>query len=179
MKFDADKMTGYFGEYGGQYIPEILRPAIKELEAEFKKAINDKSFIEEFNYVLKNFVGRPTPLLFAENATRVLGGAQIYIKLEGLANTGAHKINNAIGQALLAKRMGKTRIIAETGAGQHGLATASACARLGFECEIFMGEVDIARQRPNVYWMELFGAKVTPVTSGTKTLKDAVNEAFR
>jgi len=179
MKFDADKMTGYFGTYGGQYIPEILRPAIKELEAEFKKAINDKSFIEEFNYVLKNFVGRPTPLLFAENATRVLGGAQIYIKLEGLANTGAHKINNAIGQALLAKRMGKTRIIAETGAGQHGLATASACARLGLECEIFMGEVDIARQRPNVYWMELFGAKVTPVTSGTKTLKDAVNEAFR
>jgi len=170
---------GFFGEYGGRYVAEILRPAFIELEEAFKKYINDPEFKKEFETLLSDFVGRPTPLLFAENATRELGGANIYLKLEGLANTGAHKINNALGQGLLAKRMGKTRIIAETGAGQHGLATACACARLGLECEIFMGEVDIARQRPNVFWMELFGAKVTPVTSGTKTLKDAVNEAMR
>jgi tryptophan synthase beta chain len=179
MKFDPDKMTGFFGEYGGKFSPEILRPNLIELEEAFKKYIKDQDFIEEFNNILKDFVGRPTPLLFAENATNALGGAKIFLKLEGLANTGAHKINNAIGQALLAKRLGKKRIIAETGAGQHGVATACACARLGLECEIFMGEIDIARQRPNVFWMELFGAKVTPVTSGTKTLKDAVNAAFR
>ena len=170
---------GYFGHYGGRYVPEILRPVLLELEEAFKKYINDPDFIKEFENVLKDFVGRPTPLLFAENATREIGGANIFLKLEGLANTGAHKINNAIGQALLAKKMGKRRIIAETGAGQHGVATACACARVGLECEIFMGEVDIARQRPNVFWMELFGAKVTPVTSGTKTLKDSVNEAMR
>ena len=149
------------------------------MEEAFHKYINDPEFIKEFENVLKDFVGRPTPLLFSENATREIGGANIFLKLEGLANTGAHKINNAIGQALLAKKMGKKRIIAETGAGQHGVATACACARVGLECEIFMGEVDIARQRPNVFWMELFGAKVTPVTSGTKTLKDSVNEAMR
>lgn len=175
---DQDK-KGYFGEYGGQYVAEILRNPLLELEAAFNKYKDDEEFIKEYNGILKNFVGRPTPLLFAENATRVLGGAKIYLKLEGLANTGAHKINNAIGQALLAKRMGKTRVIAETGAGQHGVATACACARLGLECEIFMGEIDIARQRPNVFWMEMFGAKVVPVTSGTKTLKDAVNDAYR
>lgn len=179
MKFDPEKMTGFFGEFGGRYSPEILRPNLIELEEGFKKYIVDKDFLLEFNNILKDFVGRPTPLLFAENATRLLGGAKIYLKLEGLANTGAHKINNAIGQALLAKKLGKTRIIAETGAGQHGLATACACARLGLECEIYMGEIDVARQRPNVFWMELFGAKVIPVSSGTKTLKDAVNAAFR
>ena len=177
--FDSDKYTGFFGEYGGRYVAEILRPVLLELEEAFKKYIVDRDFLEEFDYILKNFVGRPTPLLFAENATKEIGGANIYLKLEGLANTGAHKINNAIGQALLAKRMGKTRIIAETGAGQHGLATACACAKLGLECDIFMGEVDVARQRPNVFWMELFGAKVIPVKSGTKTLKDAVNAALR
>lgn len=176
MKSDKD---GFFGKYGGRYIAEILRPSLAELDEGFKRYIKDSKFIEEFNYILKNFVGRPTPLLYAENASKELGGADIYLKLEGLANTGAHKINNAIGQALLAKRLGKTRIIAETGAGQHGVATACACARLGLECAVFMGEVDIARQRPNVFWMEMFGAKVVPVTSGTKTLKDAVNAALR
>lgn len=175
---NTDK-KGFFGKYGGRYVAEILRPALIELEEAYNKYMKDPEFIKEFQTVLNDFVGRPTPLLFAENATRELGGANIYLKLEGLANTGAHKINNALGQGLLAKKMGKTRIIAETGAGQHGLATACACARLGLECEIFMGEVDIARQRPNVFWMELFGAKVTAVTSGTRTLKDAVNEALR
>ena len=170
---------GFFGEYGGSYIAEILRPALVELDEAFAAAMKDESFIKEFEESLKNFVGRPTPLLFAKNATTILGGAKIYLKLEGLANTGAHKINNALGQALLAKRMGKTRIIAETGAGQHGVATASACAKLGLECEIFMGETDMNRQRPNVFWMELFGAKVTSVKTGTKTLKDAVNQALR
>lgn len=170
---------GFFGKYGGRYVAEILRPALVELEGAFHKYINDDAFKKEFDDVLKHFVGRPTPLLYAENASKELGGAKVYLKLEGLANTGAHKINNAVGQALLAKKMGKTRIIAETGAGQHGVATACACARLGLDCEIYMGEVDIARQRPNVYWMELFGARVVPVTSGTKTLKDAVNEALR
>ena len=177
--FNPDEYTGFFGRYGGRYVAEILRPVLLELEQAFKKYIVNEKFLDEFNYILKNFVGRPTPLLFAENASKEIGGANIYLKLEGLANTGAHKINNAIGQALLAKKMGKTRIIAETGAGQHGLATACACARLGLECEIFMGEIDVARQRPNVFWMELFGAKVTPVKSGTKTLKDAVNAALR
>ncbi|MCX8163739.1 MAG: tryptophan synthase subunit beta [Candidatus Micrarchaeota archaeon] len=179
QKIEIKSKNGFFGKYGGRYIAEILRPALLELEEAFFKYINDKDFLNEYEAILKNFVGRPTPLLFAENATREIGGANIYLKLEGLANTGAHKINNAIGQALLAKKMGKKRIIAETGAGQHGLATACACARLGLECEIFMGEIDIARQRPNVFWMELFGAKVIPVTTGTKTLKDAVNAALR
>ncbi|HOV13073.1 MAG TPA: tryptophan synthase subunit beta [Spirochaetota bacterium] len=178
-KLDIDEITGFFGEYGGRYIAEILRPNLIELENGFKKYIKDEQFLKEFNDTLKSFVGRPTPLLFAENASISLGGANIYLKLEGLANTGAHKINNAIGQALLAKKLGKKRIIAETGAGQHGVATASACARLGLQCEIFMGEVDIARQRPNVFWMELFGAKVTAVKTGTRTLKDAVNAALR
>ncbi|HNZ27104.1 MAG TPA: tryptophan synthase subunit beta [Spirochaetota bacterium] len=176
MKSDIE---GFFGKYGGRYIAEALRPSLIELDEGFKRYINDPEFLKEFNYILKNFVGRPTPLLYAENASKELGGADIYLKLEGLANTGAHKINNAIGQALLAKRLGKTRIIAETGAGQHGVATACACARVGLECAVFMGEVDIARQRPNVFWMEMFGAKVVPVTSGTKTLKDAVNAALR
>lgn len=177
MKIESD--NGFFGQFGGRYIAEILHPNLIELEKGFEEAIEDEAFMAEFERLLKDFVGRPTPLLHAENASRELGGAEIYLKLEGMANTGAHKINNALGQALLAKRLGKKRIIAETGAGQHGMATACACARLGLECEIFMGEVDIARQRPNVFWMELFGAKVTPVSTGTKTLKDAVNAALR
>jgi len=170
---------GYYGEFGGAYIPEILRPVFEEINTGFKKYKNDESFISEFESYLKHFVGRPTPLMYASNASREIGGADIYLKLEGLANTGAHKINNALGQALLAKKLGKKRVIAETGAGQHGVATASICAKLGLECEIFMGAVDVKRQHPNVFWMELFGAKVHPVENGTKTLKDAVNEAFR
>jgi len=174
---NSDK--SFFGQFGGKYVAEILRPSIDELEKAFRSAIVDKTFIEEFNRLASNYIGRPTPLLFAENITKELGGANLYIKLEGMANTGAHKINNAVGQALIAKRMGKTRIIAETGAGQHGVATAAICAKLGIKCAIYMGEVDIARQRPNVYRMELFGAEVIPVKSGSRTLKDAVNEAMR
>ncbi len=169
----------YFGEFGGRYVAEVLRRPLDELEGAFRKAAADPGFWAEYERIGRDFVGRPTPLLFAENATGELGGASIYIKLEGLANTGAHKVNNVIGQALLARRMGKTRIIAETGAGQHGLATAAVCAKLGFPCTVYMGEVDIARQRPNVFWMELFGATVAPVSGGTRTLKDAVNEALR
>lgn len=171
--------NGYFGEYGGRYVDESLVPILMEMETLFKECKNDDVFWGEFYDLLKNFVGRPTPLLFAENSSKALGGADIYLKLECLANTGAHKINNAIGQALVAKKMGKTRVIAETGAGQHGVATACVCARLGLDCEIYMGEIDIERQRPNVFWMEMFGAKVIPVTSGTKTLTDAVDEAFK
>lgn len=177
-KINTEKMNGYFGAYGGRCVDASLLTVLEEIESFFKECINSQDFWDEFNYILKNFVGRPTPLLFAENATKALGGANIYLKLECLANTGAHKINNAIGQALLAKKMGKTRVIAETGAGQHGLATACACARLGLDCEIYMGEVDIKRQRPNVFWMEMFGARVIPVTRGTKILTDAVDEAF-
>lgn len=169
---------GYFGKYGGQYVSDKLRPVLDEIDRNFRKYIKDESFLKEYHEILKKFVGRPTPLMFAENSTKELGGANIYLKLECLANTGAHKINNAVGQALLAKRMGKTKIIAETGAGQHGIATACICARLGLECEIYMGEVDVERQRPNVFGMELFGAKVIPVTRGTKTLTDAVDMAF-
>lgn len=169
----------FFGEFGGRYVAEVLREPLDRLEAAFVDAMEDASFHEDFATIGSQFIGRPTPLLHAENASRALGGAQIFIKLEGLANTGAHKINNAVGQALLARRMGKRRIIAETGAGQHGVATAAICAKMGFECRVYMGEVDMRRQRPNVFWMELFGAEVTPVSSGAKTLKDAVNEALR
>ena len=171
--------NGYFGDFGGRYVAEILRAPIDELERAFIAARNDPTFWEEFERIERDYTGRPTPLLFAENSTRELGGAQLYIKLEGLANTGAHKINNAIGQALLAHRMGKRRVIAETGAGQHGLATAATAAKFGLECTVYMGEVDIERQRPNVFTMELFGAEVVPVRSGSRTLKDAVNEALR
>jgi len=169
----------YFGEFGGRYVAEVLRTPLDELEAAFVEAMADESFHDEFNEIATTYVGRPTPLLYAENSSRELGGAQVFVKLEGLANTGAHKINNAVGQVLLAKRMGKKRIIAETGAGQHGFATAAVCAKMGFPCTVYMGEVDVARQKPNVYWMELFGAKVQPVASGQRTLKDAVNEALR
>ena len=170
---------GFFDSFGGKYVAEVLRRPLDELEVAFKKAMVDPDFICELETIQRDYIGRETPLLFAETATRLLGGAQISIKLEGLANTGAHKINNAIGQCLLAKRMGKKRIIAETGAGQHGVATAAACAKLGLDCTVYMGEVDVRRQQPNVAAMELYGAKVHAVTSGSRTLKDAVNEAMR
>lgn len=171
--------NGFFNSFGGKYVAEVLRRPLDELEVAFYEAMKDPFFIEELETIQRDYIGRETPLLFAETATKLLGGAQIYIKLEGLANTGAHKINNAIGQCLLAKRMGKKRIIAETGAGQHGVATAAACAKLGLECTVYMGEVDVRRQQPNVAAMELYGAKVHAVTSGSRTLKDAVNEAMR
>ncbi len=171
--------NGFFDNFGGKYVAEVLRRPLDELELAFKDAMADPAFVKELETIQRDYIGRETPLLFAETATKILGGAQIYIKLEGLANTGAHKINNAIGQCLLAKRMGKKRIIAETGAGQHGVATAAACAKLGLDCTVYMGEVDVRRQQPNVAAMELYGAKVHPVTSGSRTLKDAVNEAMR
>jgi tryptophan synthase beta chain len=171
--------NGYFDRFGGKYVAEILRRPLDELEAAFNGAMADPGFIAELDRLRSDFIGRPTPLLFAENATRETGGAKIYIKMEGLAHTGAHKINNALAQALLAKRMGKKRVVAETGAGQHGLATASACAKLGLECVVYMGDVDVCRQQPNVAAMELYGARVVSVTSGSRTLKDAINEAYR
>ncbi len=171
--------NGYFSRFGGRYVAEVLRRPLEELDIAFGEAMLDEAFLQELAILGRDFIGRPTPLLYAENATREIGGAQIYIKMEGLAHTGAHKINNALGQALLAKRMGKKRVIAETGAGQHGLATASACARLGLSCVIYMGETDVRRQQPNVAGMELFGAKVVSVASGSQTLKDAINEAMR
>ncbi|PAF47014.1 tryptophan synthase subunit beta [Helicobacter sp. 12S02232-10] len=174
-KFFGDTKQGYFG---GQYIPEILRPALLELEEAYKKIFSSKAYKQELKDLSKHFIGRPTPLIYAQNASQILNN-EIYLKFEGLANTGAHKINNALGQVLLAKKMGKKRVIAETGAGQHGLAVASACAKLKMECEIYMGEIDAERQKPNVFNMELFGAKVVEVTSGSKTLKDAVNETLR
>jgi len=170
---------GYFDRFGGRYVAEVLRRPLDELERAFADAMLDPDFAKELETLRSDFIGRPTPLLFAGNATRELGGADVYIKMEGLAHTGAHKINNAIGQALLVKRMGKKRVIAETGAGQHGLATASACAKLGLECVIYMGDVDVRRQQPNVAAMELYGAKVVPVMAGSRTLKDAINEAMR
>lgn len=175
----ANSKDGFFDRYGGKYVAEVLRRPLDELEVAFKHYMAHKDFIDELNTIRRDYIGRETPLYYAPTATKILGGAQIYIKLEGLANTGAHKINNAIGQCLLAKKMGKKRIIAETGAGQHGLATAAACAKLGLDCTIYMGEIDVKRQQPNVATMELYGAKVHPVTSGSRTLKDAVNEAMR
>ncbi len=175
----SESVDGFFGDYGGKYIPEVLRTAVDELEKAFNFYIKDSQFLEELRILRRDYIGRETPLMYAERATELLGGGQIYIKLEGLANTGAHKINNAIGQVLLAKKMGKTRIIAETGAGQHGVATAAACAKLGMECVVYQGEVDVRRQQPNVAAMELYGAKVVAVKNGSRTLKDAVNEAMR
>ncbi|OBR90661.1 tryptophan synthase beta chain [Clostridium ragsdalei P11] len=172
-------MDGRFGKFGGQYVPETIMNAVMQLEKEFNKAIKDEKFIEEYKYYLKDYVGRENPLYFAKNFTKKLGGAKIYLKREDLNHTGAHKINNALGQVLLAKRMGKKRVIAETGAGQHGVATATAAAIFGMECEVFMGEEDIRRQALNVFKMKILGSKVTSVTSGTGTLKDAVNEAMR
>ncbi len=176
---DPFKTRGRFDKFGGRYVPEMLIPALEELQKAYLEAKRDKSFQDEYKRNLKDYSGRPTPLYFAENITKYLKGAKIYLKQEGLGQTGSHKINNAIGQALLAKRMGKKRLIAETGAGQHGLATATVSAKFEFECEIFMGLTDIKRQRPNVFWMEQLGAKVTPVTDGSMTLKDAVNESIR
>nr|5EY5_B Chain B, LBCA-b [synthetic construct]5EY5_D Chain D, LBCA-b [synthetic construct] len=170
---------GRFGKYGGQYVPETLMPALEELEEAYERAKNDPEFQAELEYYLRDYVGRPTPLYFAENLTKDLGGAKIYLKREDLNHTGAHKINNALGQALLAKRMGKKRVIAETGAGQHGVATATVAAMFGLECVVYMGAEDIERQALNVFRMKLLGAKVRPVTSGSRTLKDAINEAMR
>ncbi len=168
-----------FGPYGGQFVPEALMPALDELEAAYLAAQADPLFRAEFEHLLATFVGRPTPITHATRLSAQLGGAQIYLKREDLAHTGAHKINNALGQALLVRRMGKRRIVAETGAGQHGVASASAAARLGLECVVYMGTVDIARQQPNVFRMKLLGAEVRPVDSGSQTLKDAINEAIR
>jgi tryptophan synthase beta chain len=170
---------GKFGKYGGKYIPETLGPAIEELESAYEKYKNDPDFQNELSYYLTEYAGRPTPLYFAKNLTKQLGGAKIYLKREDLLHGGAHKTNNTLGQALLAKKMGKKRIIAETGAGQHGVGTAIACAVLGLTAEIFMGAKDFERQKLNVFRMQLLGAKVYPVQSGSKTLKDAINEAIR
>ena len=170
---------GRYGDFGGRFVPETLMPAIHQLEKEYLLSQSDEEFQIELRNLLNTFVGRPTELYFAENLTKKLSGAQIYLKREDLAHTGAHKINNALGQGLLAKRMGKNRIIAETGAGQHGVATATVCAKLGLECIVYMGEEDIKRQALNVFRMKLLGAEVRPVSSGSKTLKDAINEAIR
>jgi len=177
-KYDANA-GGHFGPYGGRYAPEMLIPALEELEREYLKIKTDPAFEKEFLYYLKTYVGRPSPLYFAENLTNTLGGAKIYMKNEGLNHTGAHKINHCLGQALLAKRMHKKRLIAETGAGQHGVAAATVAARFGFECTVYMGEQDVKRQRPNVFWMQRLGATVVPVRTGTRTLKDAVNAALK
>jgi tryptophan synthase beta chain len=170
---------GHFGIYGGRFVSETLMSALLELDSAYTQVKDDKNFHAELNYYLNEYAGRPSPLYYAEKLTNYLGGAKIYIKREDLNHTGSHKINNTLGQALLAKRMGKKRIIAETGAGQHGVATATVAALFGFECDVYMGEEDTVRQALNVFRMELMGAKVIPVSSGTKTLKDAINEAFR
>lgn len=178
MTWEHPNEKGRFGPYGGRYIPEVLMPALLNLEKEYKKAKRDHAFQKELEVWLKEYAGRPTPLSFCNNLSKDLG-FRLYLKREDLAHTGAHKINNTLGQALLAKRMGKTRVIAETGAGQHGVATATAAAALGMECEIFMGTEDMERQKINVFRMRLLGANVTPVSSGSRTLKDAINEALR
>ena len=170
---------GYFGQFGGRYVSETLMPLILEVEKEYEKIKNDKNFIDEFNYYLKTYVGRPSPLFYAERISNDLGGPKIYFKRDELNHTGAHKINNVIGQILLAKKMGKNKIIAETGAGQHGVATATVCALFGLPCYIYMGSKDIERQKPNVFRMKLLGATIIPVESGSKSLKDAMNEALR
>lgn len=170
---------GYFGAYGGSFVPEVLVSALKELAEGYSAFSSDATFTSELAHLLRTYAGRPTPLYFADRLTAHCGGAKIFLKREDLAHTGSHKINNALGQALLAKRMGKTRVIAETGAGQHGVAAATACALLGLECEVYMGEIDTQRQRLNCYRMNLLGAKVHHVKSGSMTLKDAINEALR
>jgi tryptophan synthase beta chain len=172
-------VKGHFGQYGGSFVSETLTLALTELKQAYAKFSKDPSFLQEFEYELKHFVGRPSPVYHAKRWSEMMGGAQIYFKREDLNHTGAHKINNVIGQALLAKRMGKPRVIAETGAGQHGVATATICARFGLECVVYMGSEDVKRQVQNVYRMGLLGAKVVPVESGSKTLKDALNEAMR
>ena len=174
-----DGREGYFGEYGGCFIPEILHSTVTELKDCFNTAKNDPTFWNEFAELLHTYSGRPTPVTYLKNLTEKLGGAQIYVKREDLNHTGSHKINNVMGQGLLCQRLGRKKVIAETGAGQHGFATATMAARMGFECTIYMGAVDVARQRPNVFWMENLGAKVISVTDGQKTLKDAINECMR
>ncbi|HSF90935.1 MAG TPA: tryptophan synthase subunit beta [Paracoccaceae bacterium] len=171
--------NGRFGDFGGRFVSETLMPLILELEAEYENAKTDESFWEQMDYLWKHYVGRPSPLYYAERLTEHFGGAKIYLKRDELNHTGAHKINNVLGQILLARRMGKTRIIAETGAGQHGVATATVCARFGLKCIVFMGATDVERQAPNVFRMKLLGAEVVPVTAGRGTLKDAMNEALR
>ncbi len=173
------KKKGYYGQFGGRFVPETLIPALEELERNFKRAKKDRDFQKRFNDLLREYVGRPTPLYFARNLTERLGGARIYLKREDLCHTGAHKINNAIGQALIAKLSGKERVIAETGAGQHGVATATGAALLGLKCTIYMGSEDMKRQALNVFRMKLLGAEVREVSSGSRTLKDAINEALR
>jgi len=179
MELKEYPINGKYGKYGGQFVPETLMAAVKELEEAYEEAKNDPEFQKKLNYYLSEYAGRPTPLYYAENLTKTLGGAKIYLKREDLAHGGAHKINNTLGQALLAKRMSKRRVIAETGAGQHGVATAMACATLGLMAEIYMGAEDMERQRLNVFRMSLLGAKVHQVESGSRTLKDAINEALR
>ena len=176
---DLPNKGGYFGRYGGRFVPETLIPALDELTTAYREAMSDPSFVERYAELQRTFTGRPTPITYAARLSEKLGGARIYLKREDLAHTGAHKINNALGQALLAQRMGKLRIVAETGAGQHGVASATASALLGLECHVYMGSVDMARQQPNVFRMKLLGAEVIPVESGSKTLKDAINEAIR
>ena len=173
------KTRGYYDGFGGAFLPEILVATFEELEKTFLEARDDPGFWKDYVNIMSSYSCRPTPLTFAENLTRHFGGGRIYIKREDLNHTGAHKANNVMGQGLLVKRMGKTRVIAETGAGQHGVATATMAAKFGFDCTIYMGEVDVKRQRPNVFWMEQLGAKVVPVKDGTRVLKDAINEAFR
>ena len=170
---------GYFGEYGGQFVPETLMAPLQELESAYEAARSDPAFEAEWRELLASYAGRPTPLYFARRLTEAWGGARVYLKREDLLHTGAHKLNNTLGQALLAKRMGKKRVIAETGAGQHGVATATAAAMLGLECEVYMGSEDVRRQALNVFRMQLLGARVTPVDAGSRTLKDAINEALR
>ncbi len=178
INFEVSK-DGHYGEFGGRFAPEVLMPALLELEECFNDARNDKKFLTELKELQRDFIGRPTPLLHCKNLSKKIGGAKIFIKNEGLTQTGAHKINHCVGQALLAKKMGKKRIIAETGAGQHGLASSSISARFDLECVVYMGAKDVARQRPNVFWMENLGAKVIPVTFGGQRLKDAVNAALK
>ncbi len=173
------KTRGYYEGFGGAYLPEILFATFEELERTYEEAKGDPEFWKAYEKIMSSYSCRPTPLTFAENLTEYFGGSRIYIKREDLNHTGAHKANNVMGQGLLTRRMGKTRVIAETGAGQHGVATATMAAKFGFDCTIYMGEVDVKRQRPNVFWMEQLGAKVVPVTEGTRILKDAINEAFR
>lgn len=179
MNYQYPDERGHFGKYGGRYVAETLMPALLELEKAYTEARQDPEFQREFKYYLKHYVGRPSPLYFAERLTKELGGAKIYLKREDLNHTGAHKVNNTVGQILLARRMGKKKVIAETGAGQHGVATATVAALFGMECEVFMGKEDIRRQSLNVFRMKLLGAKVYEVTSGTATLKDAMNDALR
>jgi tryptophan synthase beta chain len=179
FEYSQPDASGHFGPYGGTFIAETLTHAIEELKAAYEHYRTDPEFLREFHHELKHFVGRPSPVYHADRMSREMGGAQIYLKREDLNHTGAHKINNTIGQVLLARRMGKPRIIAETGAGQHGVATATICARYGLECVVYMGAEDVKRQSPNVYRMHLLGAKVVPVESGSRTLKDALNEAMR